>query len=171
MGTVTSKARTMEWSSFQEDRPSSALRGGHSTFFLATCFSVMACSCSRDLGMLRLISSQAGRSQSSSPNNPPSALGDENGMVVCNCSFARLRVNDVLGSIGGIPIYTLSSHVMRTAWTGVTSDDIRNREPPNKKGYDSTILRKTRSFLLSRRTLSVIATVLANMVLFLFLVS
>ncbi len=61
----------MECRSFQDDLPNSALRGGHSTFFLAACFSVMACSSSIDLGRACLISSQDGRSQSSSPNNAP----------------------------------------------------------------------------------------------------
>ena len=62
-------SRTIACKSFHEDRPNSALRGGHPTFFLEASFCVMAWTSSMDLGRFCLTSSQAGRSQSSSPNN------------------------------------------------------------------------------------------------------
>mmetsp|Transcript_7547 Transcript_7547/g.13952 ORF Transcript_7547/g.13952 Transcript_7547/m.13952 type:complete len:102 (+) Transcript_7547:190-495(+) len=56
----------MECRSFQEARPSSALRGGHSTFSCCLAsFLLSASTSAMDLGSASLMSSQAGRSQSS----------------------------------------------------------------------------------------------------------
>lgn len=55
----------MECSRVQEDLPSSALLGGHSTFFLAWTFFLRASTSSIDFGRTLATSSQAGRSQSS----------------------------------------------------------------------------------------------------------
>lgn len=55
----------MECSRVQEDLPSSALLGGHSTFFLAWTFFLRASTSSMVLGSTLTTSSQAGRSQSS----------------------------------------------------------------------------------------------------------